>query len=481
MDKSQVLMRRERQSDGSTVCPHCKTVVEWNRAENVYSGCPFCTCPNCGRDYFDPDLKEIAIDIYEAKREKPLREIMATLLVDILLFIVALASINMEGLIGVFPFIFLIVVFVDPISVWKKKEDRKRKIDYLEGRAEERTPEVVESMNRLSNEGYLEALKANGVRVPRYFYQRLKGAGSNMRISINEDYSERETKPSQASMSNPFESKEKTKDKTRRIFGLIVVSVLIVAAIVHVYNSGNNSLSIRDLLPNIFVSSDTQEQTEKAEENAAAERIVVDEDMKGYVDGNTWYNEFLGIKLTLDEGWEFDQPSEKQWVSAIRQTETGESTISVTSEYIGQNRDSYTPDEFESMRRTANGMISHRGYSLNDILYGEDPFLGKEFTQIILRGTRTASEGHYANLYARFVPIVQKGFIVTVLFMNNTNDEPAPGKDFNENAENVLNMTEDYLEMFQLLGDGFATTGTMEGEWDMPELDLPQINIPQVE
>ena len=53
-------------------------------------------------------------------------------------------------------------------------EFHQKQIDYIEGRTKERTPSLVESMNRLSSKEYLDALRSYGVEVPDYFYERLQ-------------------------------------------------------------------------------------------------------------------------------------------------------------------------------------------------------------------------------------------------------------------------------------------------------------------
>ncbi len=46
-------------------------------------------------------------------------------------------------------------------------------VDLLEGRSAKLPEKYAESMERLSDRGYLDALRSHGVDVPEYFYQRL--------------------------------------------------------------------------------------------------------------------------------------------------------------------------------------------------------------------------------------------------------------------------------------------------------------------
>lgn len=83
----------------------------------------------------------------------------------------------------VFPFFFMgiLAAIFDYLVVRsilnntiRKKQFHQKRIDLIEGKAGEMSDELKASMNRLSNKTYLDALRAHGVTVPNYFYQRLK-------------------------------------------------------------------------------------------------------------------------------------------------------------------------------------------------------------------------------------------------------------------------------------------------------------------
>ena len=74
----------------------------------------------------------------------------------------------------------------------------KKMIDYIEGRGKERSEELIKSLDRLSNKGYLDALKKHGVEIPEYFYDRLKKNDNNSENPVTRQ----EAKTNQDSINN---------------------------------------------------------------------------------------------------------------------------------------------------------------------------------------------------------------------------------------------------------------------------------------
>ena len=78
-------------------------------------------------------------------------------------------------------FVLLVLALISDIGLirfiyHRAKPDKyhQKQLDIIEGRAGERDSELVASMERLNNSNYLDNLKAHGVDVPAYFYERLK-------------------------------------------------------------------------------------------------------------------------------------------------------------------------------------------------------------------------------------------------------------------------------------------------------------------
>ena len=116
-------------------CPRCDMWAE--KTETIEAielfGSPYRICPKCKKIYFDPEYQEPAIAAYFDQGER----------------------------------FFWKYIFID------QDKYHREQLDLLEGRAGEQSSELKESLERLSDRKYLDALRARGVHVPDYFYQRL--------------------------------------------------------------------------------------------------------------------------------------------------------------------------------------------------------------------------------------------------------------------------------------------------------------------
>ena len=160
-----------------TACPYCKgNVVRTTKNDRGYDGSPFRHCPNCHRVYFDGAYQEPAIAIYEDKGGEfnfwgLLFAVGGTILTVSLLINGIWAP---ACLIGIFSLIADIALIRLIINRANSTQYHKRQVDYLEGRRGTITPEIKESIQRMSSKAYLDDLKSHGVKVPAYFYKRLE-------------------------------------------------------------------------------------------------------------------------------------------------------------------------------------------------------------------------------------------------------------------------------------------------------------------
>ena len=101
-------------------------------------------------------------------------------------------------IIGVLDWIEIREVLVWIRSALNAEEVHRKVVDMIEGRRGKQTPELVESVARLSSREYLDTLRGCGVYVPEYFYQRLEEKPSLQMIcsrSFPESLSGKQTGP----------------------------------------------------------------------------------------------------------------------------------------------------------------------------------------------------------------------------------------------------------------------------------------------
>ena len=166
-------------------CPHCKKIIKLNsiRIFNFLKGSPIRTCPRCKGTYDYPEYKEWGLVLFADKGEKfGIVEVFGLLLSHVV-FVSYLRSAIQHGYssetlwtLGISGSIALLVDYLLVQTIKNRihrEEYHQKQIDYMEGRTKERPPELVESMERLSNKEYLDARKKHRIDVPDYFYERL--------------------------------------------------------------------------------------------------------------------------------------------------------------------------------------------------------------------------------------------------------------------------------------------------------------------
>ena len=164
-------------------CPNCG-----NTAESTYTvfvetlyGSPYRSCRECGAAYFDPGYHEAAIDAYNDDGV----EINFWWVIALLVLNGASVEYIIHGWITSIRELFSFMVLLVPallldyglIQTIRNKlnaeEYHQEQIDLIEGRGGEMTEELAESMKRLGDRKYLDALRSHGVDVPEYLYKRL--------------------------------------------------------------------------------------------------------------------------------------------------------------------------------------------------------------------------------------------------------------------------------------------------------------------
>lgn len=167
-------------------CPNCGKTAESTYTvfvETPYDS-PYRSCRECGAAYFDPGYHEAAIDAYNDDGV----EINFWWVIALLVLNGASVEYIIHGWIKNIGQLFSFMVLLVPallldyglIQTIRNKlnaeEYHLEQIDLLEGRGEERPEKLIESMKRLSDRKYLDALRSHGVDVPEYFYKRLGSA-----------------------------------------------------------------------------------------------------------------------------------------------------------------------------------------------------------------------------------------------------------------------------------------------------------------
>ena len=147
-------------------------------------GSPRQLCPHCGKEYYDNQYAELALQLYDLEPEKP--EIARWLSLSILL-VIAFASylkftIKVSGN-WLYPIILAIVCVICITRLsrelytrhnWKKHVEKfHNKIVSAFDNVPKSTPEVTDSLARLSDEEYLYYLLEHGVEIPEYFFRRI--------------------------------------------------------------------------------------------------------------------------------------------------------------------------------------------------------------------------------------------------------------------------------------------------------------------
>lgn len=222
-------------------CPKCGKRSDTNvfYIKDELYGTPFRQCPKCKASYFDPAYRELGIAIYEDKGTNfRFGTIVWTILFNICAvfclyeltktsqdeFIIGILCVALFSVIAVLLDIRLII----SIKNYNQKDRyHQKQIDYLEGRGKKLSGEELESIERLSHLDYLSALKAYGVNVPDYFYERLGIRNVSFSSETSSSPKEHEQKPSE-------------KEEKSKMYIVFVVLVIVAFAISTVYTIINH-------------------------------------------------------------------------------------------------------------------------------------------------------------------------------------------------------------------------------------------------
>ncbi len=177
-------------------CPNCGRIADRTRTvdSQELKGSPFRVCPHCDEVYFDPAYHEVAISIFKDRGGEINFWAFAWVLISNGLVVFFLYNGIKEGSMdGLWlPFlVFLGLALLFDFGLIRLIRNRRhaneyhqKSLDILEGRTRERTGELAASMERMSNKAYLDALKAHGVSVPDYFYERLRNSNVESNIQV---------------------------------------------------------------------------------------------------------------------------------------------------------------------------------------------------------------------------------------------------------------------------------------------------------
>ena len=167
----------------TVTCPRCEMIAErTSRLSDELYGSPYRVCPCCGKTYFDPEYQEDAIAIYKSKGGKlTAGGFLWVLLSNGIVAWYIFGGIRTKTLItnSLF-FVMLGIALLFDIGLIRIIRSRLKadayhqdQIDYLEGVGGAIPEQLAESMERVSDRKYLDALRSHGVDVPEYFYKRL--------------------------------------------------------------------------------------------------------------------------------------------------------------------------------------------------------------------------------------------------------------------------------------------------------------------
>jgi len=167
-------------------CPNCGEIADRTRTvdSQILRGSPFRVCPYCDNVYFDSAYQEIALSVYKDKGGVLNFWGLAWALISnglVVFFLLTSSLEDLKGGLWIPLLIFgLIAIIIDTglVRLIKNRihanEYHQQSLDLLEGKTNHRTKDLTASMERMSNKSYLDALRAHGVTVPDYFYERLR-------------------------------------------------------------------------------------------------------------------------------------------------------------------------------------------------------------------------------------------------------------------------------------------------------------------
>jgi hypothetical protein len=166
-------------NEQSIRCPHCQTLVEREASgKQPIPGSPFRRCPNCGRLYYDEAYEDPALTLFGEKQPrfnfvKILYAAVPT--AGALIYLKAwLDGTNSVGnvfalVFGAIAVFFLVVLTLEIVGFFKRRKEHLVHRALLSGRGGALSRELAESMERLRDGKYLDALESCGVEVPGFF------------------------------------------------------------------------------------------------------------------------------------------------------------------------------------------------------------------------------------------------------------------------------------------------------------------------
>jgi len=148
-------------------CPYCRKTYEtyttYTKADHNHEGSPFITCRSCGKTFIDKEIKEPALKPYTGKGYELWRCFFAGFMPFGMLFIFATLYLITEeekttwGYIISSVLILIYILFTTYVIKNRKKAQEMGRIEYLE------------SVDRLKDPEYAQALKDAGFKVPEQY------------------------------------------------------------------------------------------------------------------------------------------------------------------------------------------------------------------------------------------------------------------------------------------------------------------------
>ena len=148
-------------------CPNCNADRGLASGNGILYGSPIQTCPNCGKQFFDPRYREIAVDGLLESDSKPKADSKTALIafgVGILAFALMILLIATTGrLLFILPIVGVIAIALGFKTLGDNKKIRSGE------RAAELEKLRAESEARLMDPSYAQFLKARGYAVPEQY------------------------------------------------------------------------------------------------------------------------------------------------------------------------------------------------------------------------------------------------------------------------------------------------------------------------
>ena len=158
----------------NVTCPHCGNRAEHtNKTTKHLMGSPFRRCASCGATYFDKAYEEQAIAIYKGSGR--FEGTIARLIVSLVLTGLLIASFVNPASFGDMPAgILIFILLLGPgmlihSILFLIRSSHKKVVDNLENHPEKLPEETQQSLERLSNQQYIDILRSYDYEVPIFF------------------------------------------------------------------------------------------------------------------------------------------------------------------------------------------------------------------------------------------------------------------------------------------------------------------------